>query len=175
MIFVVVILQSFSSVYANSCLDYITPKAILRRNYQDVMQTTNGGILITARNNMFIVPQVDNSPLRNSIYFPYHGQVGHVAVPLHGIITLEFIQSYLINRIRFWMYDYDLRVTHMQVFAVDDDGITETLIYQGSVPPGVKMVQFPELLVKKLKFYNKDGNTLYEHMSIIKAQAYYAI
>ncbi|CAK61444.1 unnamed protein product (macronuclear) [Paramecium tetraurelia] len=156
------------------CLDNITSKAILRRNYKNVIQLYNGAMQITARTNMFIVPIIDNSPIRDLIYFPYNGVVGHVAVPLHGTIIIEFLQSYLINKIRFWMYDYDSRITHMQVFAIGDDRMTETLIYEGSAPPGVMAVKFSQLSVSKLRFYNKDGNTLYEHMSLLKIQAYYA-
>ncbi|CAD8207996.1 unnamed protein product [Paramecium octaurelia] len=138
------------------------------------MQLYNGAMLTSARTNMFIVPAIDNSPIRDLIYFPYNGQVGHVAVPLHGTIMIEFIQSYLINKIRFWMYDYDSRITHMQVFAIGDDRMTETLIYEGSAPPGVMSVKFDQQQVSKLKFYNQNGNTLYEHMSTLKIQAYYA-
>ncbi|CAD8124665.1 unnamed protein product [Paramecium sonneborni] len=147
-------------------------KSNIRGNYQDVAKQDNGAFLQSARSNLFIASNLENCPLRNLLYFKT-SSIGHIAVNLHGKIIIQFLQTYEINRIRFWMYDLDARITDIQIFTTGSDRVTETIIFDGLVKPGVATVKFNDQLVSKIRFYNKAGNSLYEHMSIIKIEAYY--
>ncbi|CAD8094048.1 unnamed protein product [Paramecium sonneborni] len=116
---------------------------------------------------------------------------------LHKLdIWVQLYMAYEINRVRFWMYDHDARITDIQIFTVGQDRISETQIFDGLVQPGicykkifldkeikykeksfgviVGTVKFTDQLVSKVRFYNKAGNNLSEHMLIIKIQAYYS-
>ncbi|CAD8122658.1 unnamed protein product [Paramecium sonneborni] len=149
-------------------------KSILRGNYKDVASQSNGAIVSSARTNLIARPTVENSPLRNPIYFLVTQQPGHFYVQLHQQIIVEFLQAYEINRIRFWLLDHDTRIADIQVFIIGKDRQTEFSLYDGQLDRGVQTLKFPDQLVSKVRFYNKNGNSIDQYMSIIKIQAFYA-
>ena len=44
-------------------------KSNIRGNYKDVASQNNGALLSSAWSNVFIVPNLENCPLRNLLYF----------------------------------------------------------------------------------------------------------
>ncbi|CAD8174433.1 unnamed protein product [Paramecium octaurelia] len=161
--------------FSQNDLYILREKSILRGHYKDVASESNGALLSSARRNSFYRPNIDNSPLRNSLYFSDIDATAHTFIGLHESIIIEFLQVYEINTIRFWMLDHDIRrVANMQIFVIGVNRTTESLIYEGDVQPAVHSLKFPDQLVSKVKFYNKDGNVIDIYMSIIKIQAYYS-
>ncbi|CAK79889.1 unnamed protein product (macronuclear) [Paramecium tetraurelia] len=160
--------------FSQNDLHILEERSIIRGYYKDVASQSNGAIISSARANIFARPSIDNSPLRNSIYFTDAVAPGHVYFALHQSLIVEFLQAYEINKIRYWMVDVDARVTTMQIYIVGSDRQTETLILDDFVQPGVHTLKFPDQLVSKIRFYNKGGNTINSFMALIKIQAYYA-
>ncbi|CAK79894.1 unnamed protein product (macronuclear) [Paramecium tetraurelia] len=161
--------------FSQNDLYILREKSILRGHYKDVASESNGALLSSARSNSFYRPNIDNSPLRNSLYFSDTDATAHTFIGLQQSIIVEFLQAYEINTIRFWMLDHDIRrVAKMQIFLIGVNKQIESLIYEGDVQPGVRSLKFPDQLVSKVKFYNNGGNIIDIYMSMIKIQAYYA-
>ncbi|CAD8129062.1 unnamed protein product [Paramecium sonneborni] len=147
----------------------------IRGHYKDVASESNGAIISTARINKFIGSAFLASPLRNSIYYFQNliNNVGHIFAELHESVIIELLQAYELNRVRFRMWDYDDRITDIQIFVIGQDRITETEIFNG-LAKDVMNIKFPDQLVSKIKFYNKNGaNTATRRLSVIKIQAFY--
>ncbi|CAD8085184.1 unnamed protein product [Paramecium primaurelia] len=119
---------------------------------------------------------IDNSPLRNLLYYsPNYLVIGHVVARLSESIIVQFLQAYEINTVKFWMWDGDTRQTDIQVFTIAKDGQTENIIFDGFTQPTIMVVKFSDQLASGLRFYNRGGNTKgTQYMSIIKIQAFYA-
>ncbi|CAD8174423.1 unnamed protein product [Paramecium octaurelia] len=166
--------QDANAKFSQNDLHILEERSIIRGYYKDVASASNGAVIQSARANIFARPSIDNSPLRNSLYFSDAFAPGHVYTALHQSLVVEFIQAYEINKIRFWMLDVDARVTSMQIYIVGSDRLTETMILDDFVQPGVHTLQFPDQLVSKVRFYNYGGNTINSFLSLIKIQAYYA-
>ncbi|CAD8146594.1 unnamed protein product [Paramecium octaurelia] len=106
--------------------------SIIRGNYKDVASQFNGALISSARINTFWTPGIENSPLRNLLYYYPTGpnlHQGHVVAWLGQSIIVQFLQAYQINTVRFWMWDIDNRETDMQVFAIAADRKTEKVIF----------------------------------------------
>ncbi|CAD8214443.1 unnamed protein product [Paramecium octaurelia] len=153
--------------------------SIIRGNYKDVASQYNGALLSTARVNTFWTPGIENSPLRNLLYYYPTGPgrlQGHVVAWLGQSIIVQFLQAYQINTVRFWMWDEDNRETDMQVFAIAADRKTENVIFDDiRTKSNVNVVKISDQLVSGLRFYSRGGNNLdHSGTSIIKIQAFYA-
>ncbi|CAD8113798.1 unnamed protein product [Paramecium primaurelia] len=169
--------SNFFGVKAGLCQENLfqRQKHILRGLKLDVASTFHGSFLSTARTNIFWRKDIDDNPLRFSLYYSYPTiVVGHIVMPLGTSAIVEFLQSYEINTIRFWMWEGGHRITNMQVFVIGVDGITETIVFDGLAQPAVVKAKFSSQIVSKIRFFNRGGNTVDSNMSIIKIQAYYA-
>ncbi|CAD8214715.1 unnamed protein product [Paramecium octaurelia] len=154
---------------------YILRKAsIIRGNYRDVASQFNGALIPSARAILFHVSNIDNSPLRNSLYPHYIGDLGHVDVYLRESVIVRFLSINQINTVRFWMWDNDNRQTEMQVFVITAD-LIEKVIFDGIAKSTLYVLKFSDQLASGLKFYNKGGNNLdHTYMTILKIQAFQA-
>ncbi|CAK73757.1 unnamed protein product (macronuclear) [Paramecium tetraurelia] len=153
-------------------------EAKIRGNYLDVASEKNGAIISTARTINFYYPDSLASPLRDRIYFYTDSDyyVGHVYFVLYLSLIIELTQPYEINLVRFRIWDWDNRIADLQIFIIGSDRITETQIYNGFAQ-SIKEVRFPDQLVTKIKFYNKNGTSFTGHklLSFIKVQAFYQL
>ncbi|CAD8117307.1 unnamed protein product [Paramecium primaurelia] len=162
--------------FSQNDLYVLREKSIIRGHYKDVASQFNGALLSSARTISFWESGIDNSPLRNLLYYtPNYLVIGHVVAQLSKSIIVQFLQAYEINTVRFWMWDGDTRQTDIQVFTIAKDGQTENIIFDGFTQQNIMVVKFSDQLVSGLKFYNRGGNTKgTQSMSIIKIQAFYA-
>ncbi|CAD8179760.1 unnamed protein product [Paramecium octaurelia] len=173
---IIIISARFSQSLENADCDKneAQMKSILRGQYKDVASYFNGALLSSIRANIQSPSQnIDCSPLRNLNYLYVTGLMGHLANFVGGSIIIEFRQTYEINKIKFWMLDDANRIYYIKIFATGADRKTENLLYQGQVPFGVNTFKFQDQFISKLRFYNQNGNSINQFMSIVKIQAFY--
>ncbi|CAK89351.1 unnamed protein product (macronuclear) [Paramecium tetraurelia] len=153
-------------------------KSKIRGNYVDVASEKKGAVISTARNNLFSFQGTLASPLRDYLYFfnNLSQYVGHIDFNLHQSIIIELLHPYEINLVRFRLWDNDKRIAELQIFIVVVDKITETEIFNGFTQY-VSEVRFPDQIVTKIRFYNKNVTsvTIHKIISIIKIQAFYQL
>ncbi|CAD8165199.1 unnamed protein product [Paramecium octaurelia] len=170
--------QFGANMFKIDSLQLLQTKSKIRGNYQDVASEKNGAIITTARIINFYYPGSLASPLRDSLYFyiEFGMQVGHVYFDLYLSLIIELTQPYEINLVRFRIWDVDNRIADLQIFLIGADRNTETQIYNGFAQ-SVKEVRFPDQLVTKIRFYNKNGTSYPGHklLSFIKVQAFYQL
>ncbi|CAD8211268.1 unnamed protein product [Paramecium pentaurelia] len=143
--------------FSQNDLYILREASIIRGNYKDVASQFNGALLSSARKTIFWTLGIENSPLRNLLYYyppdPNLHQ-GHVVARLGESIIVEFLQAYEINTVRFWMWDNDDRQTDIQVLTIAADRRTEKFIYDGNAQAKILPIQKSSsvfiLIIKKI-------------------------
>ncbi|CAD8190142.1 unnamed protein product [Paramecium octaurelia] len=171
---ILLFLNCFLLVFTDQNCNYLSNqelkiKSILRGQYKDVASDSNGAIVSSARQIVFVGIVQYSSPLRDPIYAVQHDREH---IDTYTLIEVLFAQTYELNQIIVWFYDLDNRNFYFQLIVKNRENI-EKVVFLGQRVQGIVKVNFSDQMVSSIKLIYMPGGTVNE-LTVIKIQAYYA-